>query len=284
MVKVIKSTAELIQERKEETSKVGFVPTMGNLHSGHISLLEKALTEFKTVYFSIFVNPKQFGPNEDFNRYPRTLENDVALIEETVARFPDSKVIVYAPANPAEVFPSGHNQTISVSGLSTVLEGKIRPGHFDGVATVVYRLFDLMKADTAYFGLKDYQQYLVIKQMVKDLAMPVKIQGMPIIRENSGLALSSRNQYLSPEQKEGSLILYRTLTKIKEILKNKKSNLSEAKNFIADVLNDKNWNYLELRDSETFSEDISQSKNISILAVYQMGTTRLLDNMQVEIQ
>jgi pantoate--beta-alanine ligase len=152
------------------------------------------------------------------------------------------------------------------------------------VATVVYRLFELVKPHTAYFGLKDYQQYLVIKQMVKDLAMPVKIQGMPIIRETSGLALSSRNQYLSPEQKEGSLILSRTLNKINDILKNKKTNLPEAKTYISDVLKDKNWNYLELRDSDSFSEDVSNSKNISILAVYQMGTTRLLDNMQVEIQ
>lgn len=284
MVKVIKSTSELILERSAGKENIGFVPTMGNLHSGHISLLEKALSEYKTVYFSIFVNPKQFGPNEDFNRYPRTLENDVKMIQETVARFPDSKVIVYAPADPAEVFPAGHNQTISVHGLSTVLEGKIRPGHFDGVATVVYRLFDLVKPHTAYFGLKDYQQYLVIKQMVKDLAMPLRIQGMPIIRENTGLALSSRNQYLSPEQKEASLILFRTLNKIKEIIKNKKANLPEAKKFITETLKDQNWNYLELRDSETFSEKTADSKNISILAVYQMGATRLLDNMQVEIQ
>ena len=283
MVKLITTTAELIAERSHEGETVGFVPTMGNLHQGHISLLERALTEFKTVYFSIFVNPKQFGPSEDFNRYPRTLENDIRLIEGITGKFPDSKVVVYAPVNPDEVFPPGHNQTISVHGLSTILEGKIRSGHFDGVTTVVYRLFELIKPGCAYFGLKDYQQYLVIKQMVKDLGLPIKIKGMPIIREKAGLALSSRNQYLSPEQKEASLILFTTLSRIRDIIASDKNNIPEAQAFIKKTLQDKNWNYLELRDSETLSEDVSQSTSITILAVYQMGSTRLLDNMQIEL-
>lgn len=277
MVKLITSTTELRNERKSD-DKIGFVPTMGNLHQGHISLLERALSEYQTVYFSIFVNPKQFGPNEDFNRYPRTLENDVKLIEQSAQRFPNSKIVVYSPKDPKEVFPENDNQTISVHGLSTDLEGKIRPGHFDGVATVVYRLFELMKPDTAYFGLKDYQQYLVIKQMVKDLAMPIKIQGMPIIREAEGLAMSSRNQYLSPEQRQASLLISRTL---KEIETKLKSGLPETKTYIAEKLKDPNWDYLELRDAETFSPDLTHSKNITVVAVYRMGTTRLLDNIQV---
>lgn len=283
MVKLITTTQDLINERNLEADLIGFVPTMGNLHQGHISLLERALTEFKTVYFSIFVNPKQFGPSEDFNRYPRTLENDLDLIREITGKYPDSKVVVYAPVNPGEVFPPNHNQTISVHGLSTILEGKIRPGHFDGVTTVVYRLFELIKPSCAYFGLKDYQQYLVIKQMVKDLGLPVRIKGMPIIREEAGLALSSRNQYLSPEQKAASLILFKTLSHIRELISSNKSNLPKARAFIQESLQDKNWNYLELRDSETLSEDLSQSTSITILAVYQMGSTRLLDNMQIEL-
>lgn len=283
MVKLIQTTSELVSERKSETTPVGFVPTMGNLHHGHISLLERALSEYKTVYFSIFVNPKQFGPNEDFNRYPRTLDNDLNLIKSTAERFSNSKVVIYSPVNPKEVFPEGENQTISVQGLSTDLEGKIRPGHFDGVATVVHRLFCLIKPDTAYFGLKDFQQYLVIRQMVKDLMMPVKIQGMPIIREDSGLALSSRNQYLSDIQKQDSLILFRTLSEVKKIMSGKKENISKAREYIQKTLKDHNWNYLELRDSETLSTDIDDSNNITILAVYQMGSTRLLDNMQMEL-
>ena len=284
MIKCILKTSELIKERETELLDIGFVPTMGNLHQGHISLLIEALKEFKTVYFSIFVNPKQFGPSEDFNRYPRTLERDIELIKNSLLQFPDSKVIIYAPENPEEVFPKDGQQVISVNGLSTVLEGKIRPGHFDGVATVVYRLFDVVKPSKAYFGLKDYQQYLVIKQMVNDLALPIKIQGMPIIREIEGLALSSRNQYLTAEQKSTSLILFNTLSTLKNMINQKRVNIPKAKSFISEALKDPQWNYLEIRDSETFSEDISHSKNITILAVYQMGTTRLLDNMQVEVQ
>ena len=284
MIKCILKTSELIKERETELLDIGFVPTMGNLHQGHISLLIEALKEFKTVYFSIFVNPKQFGPSEDFNRYPRTLERDIELIKNSLLQFPDSKVIIYAPENPEEVFPKDGQQVISVNGLSTVLEGKIRPGHFDGVATVVYRLFDVVKPSKAYFGLKDYQQYLVIKQMVNDLALPIKIQGMPIIREIEGLALSSRNQYLTAEQKSTSLILFNTLSTLKDMINQKRVNIPKAKSFITEALKDPQWNYLEIRDSETFSEDISHSKNITILAVYQMGTTRLLDNMQVEVQ
>ena len=284
MVTLISTTAELIETRKNEKKPIGFVPTMGNLHVGHISLLERALSEYETVYFSIFVNPKQFGPNEDFNRYPRTLENDLNLIKAATARFPNSRVIVYSPKDPKEVFPPGANQTISVSGPSEMLEGALRPGHFEGVATVVYRLFDLVKPDSAYFGLKDYQQYLVIKKMVQDLLMPIKIVGMPIIREESGLALSSRNQYLSPEQKEASLILSRTLKKIADILDGKKTNMEAALAFAKEVVSDKNWYYLDFRDAETLSEDISNSNQLTILAVYQLGTTRLLDNMQVEIK
>lgn len=283
MVKLISKTEELKLDRSSYGA-VGFVPTMGNLHQGHLSLLERALQENQIVYFSIFVNPKQFGPSEDFNRYPRTLENDLELISKVAERFPNSTVIVYSPQDPQEVFPLNDDQTISINGLSIVLEGKLRPGHFDGVATVVYRLFDLIKPAVAYFGLKDYQQFLVIKKMVQELAMPIKIVGMPIIRDTSGLALSSRNQYLSPEQKEASLILFKTLSEIIKIISHKRSNLILAQEKIQEVLKDPNWNYLEIRDAHTFSDDISHSKLLTILAVYQMGQTRLLDNMQVEIQ
>lgn len=284
MVTLIRTTQELSEQRNKETVPVGFVPTMGNLHQGHISLLERALTEYEVVYFSIFVNPKQFGPNEDFNRYPRTLEQDLNLITELTKHFPNKRVVVYSPKDPQEVFPESKNQNVSVLGLSTILEGKIRPGHFDGVATVVYRLFELMRPTSAYFGLKDFQQYLVIRQMVKDLQLPIKIIGMPIIREDEGLALSSRNQYLSVEQKSNSLLIYRTLNQLKKIINHKRENLSKARTFINDTLKDPNWNYLELRDAQTLSEDITHSNQITILAVYQMGATRLLDNTQVEIQ
>lgn len=284
MVEIFNTRKDLLQRRAEIQTSTGFVPTMGNLHDGHLSLLEKALNEHETVFFSIFVNPKQFGPNEDFSRYPRTFEADVEKLQSVAKKFPNKKVILFTPRAETEIFPHEENQMISVHKLSTELEGKIRPGHFDGVATVVYRLFELIRPQTAYFGLKDYQQYMVIKQMVKDLVLPIKIQGMPIIRETSGLALSSRNQYLSPEQKKASLLLFETLSELKEILKNQKSEIPKVQKKIDEKLQDKDWDYLEMRDSETFSRELSKSKNISFLAVYRMGTTRLLDNMQVEVE
>ncbi len=283
MVTLIRETSELRLRRSQESLPIGFVPTMGNLHAGHASLLERALAENPVVYFSIFVNPKQFGPAEDYGRYPRTLEQDLSVIEASAARFPARQVVVFAPANPTEVFPAGDTQSVAVCGLSTILEGQSRPGHFEGVATVVHKLFDLVNPSTAYFGLKDYQQYLVISQMVKDLCLPVKIQGMPIIREASGLALSSRNQYLSPEQRAASLVLSQTLRQLAALIGGARHRIPEARRRISDVLKDPHWNYLELRDAETLAEDVDRSTHITILAVYQLGSTRLLDNVQVEV-
>lgn len=284
MVEVFKTRKDFLARRAEAAGKVGFVPTMGNLHEGHLSLLSEALKHHETVFFSIFVNPKQFGPNEDFGRYPRTLEADIEKLQSIAKNFPTKKVVLFAPATEQEIFPAQESQMISVYDLSTDLEGKIRPGHFDGVTTVVYRLFELVRPDTAYFGLKDYQQYIVISQMAKDLNLPVKIQGMPIIREASGLALSSRNQYLSSEQKEASLLIFKTLNELKTILNNNKSQLPAVQDKINTFLQDKNWDYLEVRDSQSFSRDLSRAENITILAVYRMGSTRLLDNMQVEVE
>lgn len=285
MVTLVRTTEELIKLRSDEKRKIGFVPTMGNLHAGHISLLEKAFQENEVVYFSIFVNPKQFGPKEDFNQYPRTLENDLNLINHSQSlNSLEKDVVVFAPANPQEVFPSDYSQIVSVSGLSKMIEGSIRPGHFDGVTTVVYRLFELIRPHRAYFGLKDYQQYLVIRQMVKDLLLPIEIIGMPIMREMSGLALSSRNQYLTSEQKAEGLILHRSLKKIAGLIEGKKSNLRKAKREIDALLLDTKWNYLEMRDADSLSNDLTRSKRITLLGVYQLGQTRLLDNMQLEIE
>jgi pantoate--beta-alanine ligase len=284
MVKLITTSQDLIQERNSEKGSVSFVPTMGNLHAGHISLLEEALKNSEVVYFSIFVNPKQFGPHEDFNKYPRTLAYDMAMIEDCSRKHADKKIVVFAPHDPQEIYPSGENQIISVAGLKDLIEGKLRPGHFDGVATVVYRLFNLVRPKSAYFGLKDYQQYLVIRQMVKDLNLPIDIIGMPIIREPSGLALSSRNQYLSSEEKKEALVLSHALKKIADLIDGKKANLPKASREIKTLLLDPKWNYLEMRDAETLSEDLTQSHQLTLLGVYQLGSTRLLDNKQLEIR
>jgi pantoate--beta-alanine ligase len=284
MLTVIYTTRELQERRQKEKQEVGFVPTMGNLHAGHLSLLESALKDFSTVYFSIFVNPKQFGPDEDFNRYPRTLKEDLNLIEESLSKFPNSHVIVYAPKETSEVFPEGKGHTVSVLGLTEILEGEIRPGHFEGVTTVVYRLLELVKPRKVYLGLKDYQQWVVIKTMVKDLALPIDIIGMPIIREEEGLALSSRNQYLSDDQKKASLILSQSLRCLADILAHNRENLPKVMRQITEYKEDPQWNYLEIRDAETLSSQIENSKRVTILGVYQLGSTRLLDNLQMELK
>ena len=284
MVITITDTQELINHRKLQKGEVGFVPTMGNLHAGHISLLEKALIDFMVVYFSIFVNPKQFAPNEDFAKYPRTLQQDIDLIEALAKKHPKSDIIIYAPKDSAEIYPQGYDQAVFVSGISSLLEGARRPTHFDGVTTVVYRLFEIVKPTRAYFGLKDYQQYLIVKKMVKDLQLPIDIKGMPIVRETTGLALSSRNQYLSKEEREVALTLSKTLHQAKDILQGSRTNIPKVQAFLSDVIKDPRWNYLELKDSETLSEDVSRSTSVTLLGVFQLGTTRLLDNMQLELQ
>ena len=284
MVKLIRTTNDLISCRDQEKARIGFVPTMGNLHAGHISLLEKALRDNDVVYFSIFVNPKQFGPSDDFQRYPRTLEDDLELIQKCNSNFAGKKTVVFAPEKPQEVFPPNYSQTVAVPTFNNIVEGRFRPNHFDGVATVVYRLFEIVKPHNAYFGLKDYQQFLVIRQMVKDMAMPIEIIGMPIIRETTGLALSSRNQYLSTEQKQEALNLYQSLLKISKFIDGKKANLAMVKKEINTILLDAKWNYLEMRDAETMSEDLTKSSRITLVAVYQLGSTRLLDNLQLEVK
>ena len=284
MVNLLCTTKELSDLRKTQSKNIGFVPTMGNLHQGHISLLNEALKKSSIVYFSIFVNPKQFGPNEDFKSYPRTLEEDIQKIKEATNAYSDKEVYVYAPLDSTEVFSEGHLGTVKVLGLNEILEGKIRPGHFDGVSTVVHRLFEIIQPQKAYFGLKDFQQYRVIEKMVKDLQMPVEIIGMPIIREASGLAMSSRNQYLSLEESEEALTLNKTLDTLKKLIDSKRENLIKAKNFIKETLTDKRWNYLEVRDAESLSSETSQSQNLTLLGVFQLRHTRLLDNMQVNLE
>lgn len=284
MVTVITKTEELIKQHQEVKGSVGIVPTMGNLHAGHISLLTRALEENDVAYLSIFVNPKQFGPNDDFHKYPRTLQKDIDLIQMCATQFPGKQVFVYAPVTPDDIFPPSYNMNLAVTEFNTIVEGASRPGHFDGVATVVYRLFDLMKPHRGYFGLKDYQQFLVINQMVKDLALPIKIVGMPIMREESGLAMSSRNQYLSAEQKVEGLAISQAMKKIIQLLDGKKANLPVAQREIQSLLLDQNWNYLLMLDAETLSDKLTTSKKITLLGVYQLGTTRLLDNMQMELE
>ncbi len=281
---LLRTTQELRAWRLTQKESVGFVPTMGNLHQGHLSLLEASLREHPVSVLSIFVNPTQFGPNDDFARYPRTLEADKTLVEGLAAGYPERTIAIFAPASSAEIYPAGFGSLIRVPALDGFLEGAFRPGHFDGVATVVYLLFSLVKPRTAYFGRKDYQQYRVIKRMARDLELPVHVKGLSIIRDQFGLALSSRNQYLSAEQKDAALILYRTLAEAKKRLAGEARRSEDVRRYLAEcVRRDKNWQYLELREARTLSEAIPGKGKVVLLGVYLMGGVRLLDNLESEI-
>jgi len=283
MIEVIKHKKEFISKRTELPCPVGFVPTMGNLHEGHLELIRWGLKDFDHVIVSIFVNPKQFGPHEDFNKYPRTLEQDIFKIEKELKNHSQKKVTIFAPSSPEEVFDEDNKTQVEVTGLSEILEGAIRPGHFAGVTTVVHQLFKLVNPKKAYFGMKDFQQLIIIQKMVEDLKIPTSIIPVPIVRSSSGLALSSRNQYLTEEQLEKSLILKTTLNEIKNILDSGLHHLEIAYQEIQNHLQDPNWNYLEIRDAKNLSKDLSKSKSLVILGVYQFEKTRLLDNIVVDI-
>lgn len=254
---------------------------MGNLHKGHISLLEKAIEENDIAIVTIYVNPKQFGPNEDFDKYPRTLDDDIAKIS-AVALLLDKKkeIVVYAPNTDEGIYPEGFSTNISMGPMTQKLEGAVRPTHFDGVTTVVYRLFAITKAHQAYFGQKDVQQCLIIKKMVHDLEIPIKINIMPIIRNSEGLALSSRNQYLSDSERVEALVLPHTLQKIEKLIRTKQ----DYKTFVYEAkANDKKWDYLEILDSQNLESPTEKTKEVVIVAAYRMSSARLLDNILVTI-
>lgn len=258
---------------------VGIVPTMGNLHEGHLSLLKKSVEDNKVSVITIFVNPKQFGPNEDFDKYPRTIDEDLAKISNLALheKNPEKEILVFAPKDNFEIYPEGFNTIISVKGITDQLEGTQRPTHFDGVTTVVYCLFKILKATNAYFGQKDYQQCVVIKKMVKDLSIDINLHIMPIIRNSEGLALSSRNQYLSANERATALHLPHTLKRI-ELLVRKGDSYKEL---IEQELTDNKWDYLEVLNAETLERPNEHTKDLVIIGVYRLGTTRLLDNILV---
>ena len=260
------------------TQSIGLVPTMGNLHKGHLSLLEKAISENDVAIVTIFVNPKQFGPNEDYDKYPRTLDDDISKIS-SVALLLDKKkeIVVYAPYTDEGIYPEDFSTNISVGPMTNKLEGAIRPTHFDGVTTVVLRLFAITKAHQAYFGQKDVQQCLIIKKLVHDLELPIKINIMPIIRNSEGLALSSRNQYLNEIERSKALVLPQTLKKIEKLILTKQN----YQNFIEEVLKDKNWDYLEILDSKNLELPTERTQEVVIVAAYRVSSTRLLDNILV---
>ncbi|WP_168414777.1 pantoate--beta-alanine ligase [Acinetobacter indicus] len=255
---------------------IGFVPTMGNLHEGHLSLVREARQLCDVVVVSIFVNPIQFGPNEDFDNYPRTLEQDSQLLAEAGCD------IVFAPSVEQMYGKSPRLTNISVSEITEDLCGLQRPGHFDGVAVVVTKLFNIVQPNYAFFGQKDYQQLAVIRQFVRDLNIPLEVIGVPIVRAEDGLALSSRNGYLSEQERKTAPAIYQSLKnaeqalqqgeKLSEVLANIKAALTQA-GFVVD--------YVEARTPELQKID-EFNQEIVLFVAAKLGSTRLIDNMQIK--
>jgi pantoate--beta-alanine ligase len=266
---------ELVQAARAAGRRVGFVPTMGALHAGHASLAAEAVRSCEDVAVSIFVNPTQFAPHEDFNRYPRSLDADCALLERQGATW------VFAPAVDA-MYPPGNATRIVVSGPALLFEGAMRPGHFDGVATVVHRLFQAVPADVAYFGAKDWQQTVVVRRMVVDLALPIEIVVCPTVREPDGLAMSSRNAYLSPDERCRAIALSAGLARGADLW-DAGAGPREIEAAVRDALaaRDIDCEYAAVVDPETLDDLALRDREAGpaiVLVAGRLGTTRLIDN------
>lgn len=288
-IKVVNSKLSLKNELNNYIGHIrGIVPTMGNLHAGHISLIDESLKNNDITIVTIFVNPTQFSANEDLSNYPRTLEQDLEKIQQLYNEYShkddEKELIVFAPETNTEIYPENFSTTISLGPITQELEGKFRPTHFDGVTTVVFLLFKLTSPHRSYFGQKDLQQFILIRKMVADLDLGIEVNGLPIIRDTDGLALSSRNTYLSSEQRVQALELANTIQEIKKMLEGK-LDLDTINIYINKKLEqDKRWNYLELRDAQNLSRDITNSIEVAIIGTYQLEKTRLLDNAIVNVK
>ena len=261
--------------RREQDKTIGFVPTMGALHEGHLSLIREARQMCDIVIVSIFVNPAQFGKGEDFNKYPRDLTTDTALLTDYNVDY------IFAPPV-EEIYPDGFSTYVYVEGLSETLEGAARPGHFRGVSTVVAILFNSVRPDFAFFGQKDAQQIAVLKRMVKDLAFDVEIVTMPTVREESGLAMSSRNSYLNPKEKQAASIIYKALREAKLAYKNGERNAERLAMIVSDKINSEplaQLEYVAVTDAETLKPlDRLEDETVLISVAVRFGNTRLIDN------
>lgn len=262
--------------RREEDKTIGLVPTMGALHEGHLSLVREARRMCDVVVVSVFVNPTQFGPNEDFAHYPRDLTKDTALLAELNVDY------IFAPSM-EEIYPKGFSTYVKVEGISDQFEGASRPGHFRGVATVVTILFNIVRPDFAFFGQKDAQQTLIIKRLTRDLAFDTEVVILPTVREESGLALSSRNAYLNEEERRAAAVLYRALSIAKEVYKNGERNgarLADSVRSTVDAEPRARLDYVSVTDADTLEKlDKLDDRPVLIALAVHVGKTRLIDNI-----
>jgi len=272
---ILDNIAELREVRPQLEGKVGLVPTMGYLHQGHMSLVAAAHEVCDTVTATIFVNPTQFAAGEDLESYPRDLPHDFAMLEEAGVS------LVFTPT-PQLMYPPRFQTWVTVEEVTKGREGGSRPEHFRGVTTVVAKLFNLMQADVAFFGQKDAQQVVTIRQMVRDLNMPIEIQVCPIVREEDGLALSSRNVYLKPDERQAALILNRTLQEVGELYESGERNPDKLRNLAQERISSQagvELDYVSLADAATLEEiETTSDKPLLLSVAAQVGKPRLLDN------
>lgn len=274
----LKELRSILRNYRQQGKTIGLVPTMGNLHEGHISLVRKASEAADIVVTSIFVNPMQFGANEDLDKYPRTLQEDQDKLAEA------GNTLVFAPSV-EEVYPEGmaRQTKVLVPEVSEGHCGASRPGHFEGVATVVAMLFNMVQPDVAVFGEKDYQQLAVIKKMVRDLMIPVNVVGAPTVREEDGLAKSSRNGYLSEEERATAPIVFQTLNRVAEQLQQGRSDFQaleqEAQNVLAEA--GLRPDYFNIVSSQTLKPATDEDRELTLLVAAFLGTTRLIDNLSL---
>lgn len=274
LITTIKEIREIVSEWKKAGKTVGLVPTMGYLHEGHQSLIRQAHAENDEVVVSVFVNPTQFSANEDLSSYPRDIENDLEKSREAGAS------LIFHP-EVSEMYPDGFNTYIEAFGVTEVLEGASRPTHFRGVTTVVGKLFNIVQPDRAYFGQKDAQQAAVIEQMVRDLNFPVKVVRCPIIREEDGLAKSSRNVYLSEEEREAALVLSQSLKLAKEMLEQGEQSAEKIKQTMTEKIQQEplaEIDYIKIVDHRSLQDVAVIEAAVLIPIAVRIGSTRLIDN------
>lgn len=272
-------TIEQFRQWRANAGSVAFVPTMGNLHAGHLSLVQRAQQEAEQVVASIFVNRIQFGAGEDFDRYPRTLEQDAEKLRAA------GVAVLFAPSE-QELYPRGQQHYfIEPPHIQHELCGAFRAGHFRGVATVVAKLFNIVEPNVACLGEKDFQQLAVIRGMVADLNMNIRIIGVPIARDNDGLALSSRNQYLNDSERQQAALLYQQLHHIAKQLQAGERDFTALEHAAHQQLSQQNWrvDYFSIRDASSLKPPSAHSQNLVILAAAHLGNTRLIDNIQVNL-
>ena len=274
-MKVVETIDEMRKLRPKLAEPVGFVPTMGYLHEGHLSLVKRARAENQTVVVSIFVNPTQFGPQEDFNSYPRDTQRDLALLEK------EKTDIVFMPSV-AEMYPSQFNSWVEVGKVTERLEGASRPGHFRGVTTVVAKLFNIVQPTRAYFGQKDAQQAIAIKKMVTDLNMNLEVVACPTVREPDGLAMSSRNTYLNQKQRQAAVVLYQALNLAQQLYSQGEKDAKRIRQQMITLIEKQplaNIDYVSIANTETLEELDTISPPALVSLAVKIGKPRLIDNV-----